>query len=235
MQPYIIITAPHSKCVNVLERTCDLVAGKASEYLYEIVHQQYPNVVSLHSSNIYRSEDQCDNEYCDLNRPWAICRTNYWSTLAKNIKEVRGKYNPIFLIDVHSYPATESETKDLDVYLLNTTQFKYGSKELSHYIKRNINSLSGGGGNDKIMLQYVKDLNNILEENSIKRKILIGTDDNAINVIGSSNGFITILIEFNENLRDSRIEEICHIILQWIEEEIEWNTMITEYPNFDCY
>lgn len=93
--PFIIITAPHSKCnENIKERHCDRVAKIAANYLYNKIN--YPKILLL--GDEYRYD-------IDLNRNESINQTKFWRSLKELIKKL--KYNGwdnIFILDIHSFP-----------------------------------------------------------------------------------------------------------------------------------
>jgi len=181
MEPFIIITAPHSKCdPSAKERMCDKVAKQAAETLSSLIKYKH----KLLLANIYRSE-------CDLNRKKCI-NTDYWQQeIIPTIDDPLKKYNPIFLIDIHSFPSTP------DISLLPLFIIDYS------------------GGKD-----YVHNLVNTLINNGIKTERREVEPVNAIIQYSLSKDIPSLLIEFNENLSIEDIKKIDEIILIWLEKEI---------------
>ena len=68
MNPYIIITTPHSFCdEHIKERNCDRVAGVAGRYLYENL-EGYNRI--LLPSNIHRSISDLNREPAKTGSYW---------------------------------------------------------------------------------------------------------------------------------------------------------------------
>lgn len=235
--PYIIITAPHSKCYSETKlcsindpncvpkgiRTCDMVAKDASQYLFDIVKKEYPNTM-LYQSNVFRDEKICNNTECDLNRPWAVDKTEYWKTLLTKINEIKGKYYPIFLIDIHSFPSEilpdMYHGEHIHVFLIDNSGYYhnqiYSSIFTNTTLQPDNQSIQPYNG----PCQYVVNLYNQLRYDNIDTTIFQGTYENAIIIEGLSQGFKSILIEFNEDNPNYIIQNICQSISKWISSEI---------------
>lgn len=99
-------------------------------------------------------------------------------------------YEPVFVLDIHSVEDGAWDTSE--IYLLD--EFT-------------------------IDTPYVNDLSNLLQSYGVIVNHYQG-QHNDIMEEARSNGFISILIEFNESLPHRRVDQITPLIVQWIDETI---------------
>lgn len=154
----IVLTAPHSFCLNTRVRTCDLLSRPASLAIYkQLTSLGIPTVLFLPST---------PREFCDLNRYW--CRGLFYRRLITNFLTTNRDYIGA-LFDIHSFPANtptynqgnvtllyDVTRKDL---LLNNILIK---KFDDYHVK--VKSLEGSYMNDIVLESTSYDIPSILIE-----------------------------------------------------------------------
>lgn len=97
----IIITAPHSKCVEVYVRDCDRRSSEAALIVKNILNESSSDdcTVSLHLSTLYRTN-------MDANRRES--RNTKWRKKLASVTKENVLMGKTFVLDVHSFPPDSS-------------------------------------------------------------------------------------------------------------------------------
>lgn len=115
----IVVTVPHAIGLPA-RHGYDYVAHFVAEKLVTLLEKE-------HFSVIYLVGDLGRTETCDLNRKRTCAessfQTRYHSALADK---------PLFVLDIHSYPATEPATRALPAYMLYETPVSANVQALMH-------------------------------------------------------------------------------------------------------
>lgn len=122
----IIITAPHTICLNDKENICDQTSFKRAEQLKKLFLKKNINII-FHDAKIHRNE-------CDLNR--YICEENIYNQIFKYLI----KYNKNSLhLDIHSFPNINSFNNTGDFVILAKGENKIIAENLINTINKNNN------------------------------------------------------------------------------------------------
>ncbi len=223
----VLISSPHTFCVSKNVRDCDKIARIASKCLKKHLSDLNLNPILKLNDNLFRFE-------CDLNR-YKCRNTNF----RKNLKKTFKKYKKFILIhiDIHSFPnmLTNHKTYNQDIYFIDDSK-----NNIPLYTLRLMRYLE----NEMIIFYNLKlkqyiDLNKtqIMSEEEIylrtklsnlNYKIFLGpiygTNYYVQNDIQDEariqHGLKTILIEFNESIRNYALDQLCKLISKWIHENL---------------
>lgn len=210
----IIITVPHSKCLNTEENVCDQTSLYYAKKLKEIFKKKDKTVIFISAgdnSTINMIEEEVDNNYvypvhrniCDLNR--INCGKDNEGDMSKKFyekfRDIVQKYPKAIHLDIHSFPFPQS-------FADNYNQNK------EYYDNRKIVLLSNSNNfiNSEIFQNYLND-------KEINTQLLRGGENYLINyssqVLGYNNPNnklpYSILIEFYDKaeLSDNELTVLC--------------------------
>lgn len=208
---YVILTSPHSLCdknsgydpnkiYTYNFRMCDNEARPAIESLGRKISEYNYNHVLIESDVIRSTRD--------LNRPWGEDDPFWKQSLRPAIDDVIKEHdNPIFLLDIHSFPDMDN-ISHLPLFIIDRTY--------AH-------------NNPKYPSPYVIHLRDFLIKNGVETKIEKGSDVNAIIEYALGKGLNSLLIEFNERLSPSELDRLTTLIAQWLHYEIEHPKEIEDF------
>nr|QBK90484.1 MAG: N-formylglutamate amidohydrolase [Pithovirus LCPAC103] len=185
----IIITVAHAICVDSVERDCDRRAAQAAQVLYRILQAKKCEVYLRVAGN-YR-------DHIDANRTGA--RSTLWRRQLRTLIREQLKLGPVFVLDVHSFPAEADMVGHLKAYMIEMWfRSKLGGKEKVY---------QGWSANDKAWAQLA--LKESLGEGGTK--IMLGDRTNDIMITSNIIGASTAILELNEAktiLSDEELETL---------------------------
>jgi len=162
----ILITAPHSFCEPSEKRMCDKLAHKAAIYLYR----------NFDNSRLILSDKP--RYEIDFNR-----KESRDTKFRKIVKYLNHSGSISLLLDIHSFPPTDSSFKE-EIVLLPLKYVNSHSQNLSEFLKKR----------------------------GITVQIFVGSFKNDITLKTNEVGIPNMLIEFRENLTDKRLNYITKAI-----------------------
>ena len=180
----IIITVPHSVCIDTIDRDCDRRATTAARLLYRILIAKGCDV-HLHTSDLYRSET-------DANR--LESRNTRWRKQLGELINTKLKTGPVFVIDVHSFPPEDGFTGSYKAYMIEL------------WFRTNDKIYQGWSDSEKRVAKLA--LNSTLGD---KTDILLGDWANDIMLTSNMAGANTVILEVNESttvLSDTELEKL---------------------------
>lgn len=168
MSKYIILTVPHSYCLQHTNyRICDKRSLESADILSNKLKNKNPNIKII----LYPNEEMLRSE-CDMNRP--TCRdTHYRENLDNLINTILSRGDSIsWILDMHSFPYYSSwytwyrknDYKIVFLYLLQSPfkEYKIFHNNLQSY--REIGFIEGSLYNDIILTSIQKGIKSILIE-----------------------------------------------------------------------
>jgi hypothetical protein len=163
----ILITAPHSYCIDEDKRDCDRISKIAAEILSKELRMKAIFSTELRSTMDYNREASKDTKF------------------QKEIDNYIETNNPKLNIDVHSFP----NDPPIDFYII--------VNYMNDYLTKLFDNMTNNGLDFKILQGSSKKDNQ--PSNFILDKMFL-------------KGIPAFIIEFNEYLKNQRIQEICKII-----------------------
>lgn len=192
----VVVTAPHSVCSNESNksnRQCDLLALTAVRCINEANSKKKGSIVDLRIFLPLKTE----RRECDLNRDdeCAIFHP-YRLELTKFVKTNRNDIS--FAMDVHSFPSSHEEWGFSDIVVLEDTDLNE-DKDFSTY-----------------SLDFVQFMENSLSDLNLNITLLRGEKNAIMREMKNVFKLKSFLIEFNEDLKESRLQKICIFIIIWL-------------------
>lgn len=184
----IIITAPHTVCLNDKENICDQTSLKRAGQLKNLFMKNNVNVI-FHDAKTHRS-------VCDFNR--YECRDTLYNQIFKYL--IKNNQNMLHL-DIHSFPDKNSFDQTGDFVILAKGKNKEVAHDLINTMKDNNNIKYTRGvleGGENFLINYSSGIN------------YNGINYNNINPLK-----LSLLLEFNDqyNFTDNDLEPIINFIL----------------------
>lgn len=188
--PIVIITVPHSTCLNWAFNSghfCDPKALQAAKAIDNCLKNYRIHVEFFPDKNI--GEEMMHRSIYDENRKNTGAME---SRVRKRLKDYieKNRANIKFAIDVHSYPPEDKNiTKDLDMYVLDTDYGDEGEKP--YYVQKTD--------------EFIREVRKTSE--GIKIDVYEGAKENYLEELFRNAGIQSFLLEVNEILSDREIEQ----------------------------
>lgn len=187
----IIITSPHSLCKPSKERTCDLAAKRAATSICSILQLKHQKWLYFPSIEL--------REQHDLNR--SSSRSTQYRTTVRNV--MKSTSPGTLLLDIHSFPNEYlDEAGDINF-------FKKGEKPPEFVIMEGSNDVFHGTKLSQLLCNNLKRL-------GVDCKIVSGVK--VLDILNEAAEFkiCGVLLEFNEDLQQKRMDLICSWIIDSI-------------------
>ncbi len=184
----VVITVPHASCKNLKVRNCDKIGGRSANCIETHMNQVRGNKKII--TSVFRN-DSVSRMDCDMNR--IQCRNTKWR---KGITEYFNQVKKQMLIhyDIHSFPPEmDGLTAGQSIYFIVKDISVSLAKQLMNYIWMNMT----------------------IHDPKFRGLIFLGISNDIQDEIVGMGMQRSILIEFNENIRDDRLKEFCELIAKW--------------------
>ena len=191
----VVLTAPHSYCSNEsteFNRKCDLLALDAVKCINEKNLEKKGTTLDMKVFLPSIERKDCDlnrDDECALSNPYRLKLTEFVKLNQKNIT---------FVLDVHSFPSTSKEWGSYDILILEDTD------------------LNANDAFSTYSLNFVEFVQALHSDEKWKIGLVRGRKNAIIREMKGTFKLKSFLIEFNEDLKESRLQQICTFIVVWL-------------------
>jgi hypothetical protein len=143
----IILTVPHSVCVDNNNHTCDYSAESFADILKEkLIENKFDTkIIKSEQNRLVLDDNRFQNKYKNIKKDSLL-----WKTLRNTIKTNKNT----IIFDIHSYPDHTENFGNNDIVILDNTPYQTITTELMFYLSDNgitISIYSASTGHNSIL------------------------------------------------------------------------------------